>query len=179
MTKVGKPTGLITYESEVNVERREQGLPPVKAHILRPRTLIYVAAILIVAALMGWSLMNRSFTDLSVLHDRNPIYVNLSDGSVRNGYTLRLLNKKIQKRRFRLTADGLPGLRMEIVGLKPAVSNEYILEVKPNATREIRVLLFAPAGAKLDKSTPVRFTIREIDGPEKATVSDFFKTAGN
>jgi polyferredoxin len=29
-----------------------------------------------------------------VLHERNPLFVRLSDGSIRNAYTVRLLNKR-------------------------------------------------------------------------------------
>ena len=36
----------------------------------------------------------RALLDVNVLHDRNPVAVKLSDGSIRNAYTMRLLNKR-------------------------------------------------------------------------------------
>ena len=47
----------------------------------------------------------RSDTELHVLRDRAPLYVMLSDGSVRNGYTLKILNKAREQRSYTLRAD--------------------------------------------------------------------------
>ena len=55
--------------------------------------------------------MLRPDLDVNVLHDRNPIYVKLSDGGLRNGYTVKLLNKLYQPRAFSIGVAGLPGQR--------------------------------------------------------------------
>jgi len=47
-----------------------------------------------VGAIMLYALLTRSLLDVNVLHDRNPVAVKLSDGSIRNAYTVHLLNKK-------------------------------------------------------------------------------------
>ena len=39
-------------------------------------------------------------------HDRSPVSVVLSDGFVRNGYTIKLLNKSAVPRAFELQAEG-------------------------------------------------------------------------
>ncbi|MCV4607313.1 hypothetical protein OFB74_30905, partial [Escherichia coli] len=91
-------------------------------------------------------LATRSFTGVSALHDRNPIYVTLADGSIRNGYTLRLLNKRPIERRFTLEVDGLPGARVEAVGAVEARDGKPILTVGPDRTEEVRVLVFGPQG---------------------------------
>ena len=41
-----------------------------------------------------------------MLHDRNPIYVRLSDGGMRNGYTIKLLNKLYEPHSFHLAYRG-------------------------------------------------------------------------
>ena len=69
------------------------------------------AAIAVVGAIMLTALMLRSDLDVNVLHDRNPLYVQLSDGGIRNGYTIKMLNKAYAPRDFRLAAKGLPGAR--------------------------------------------------------------------
>ena len=48
--------------------------------------------------------------------DRNPLFVQLSDGAIRNGYTVKILNQKQEQRNFRLTIEGLAGATMEMVG---------------------------------------------------------------
>ena len=42
---------------------------------------------------MIYALATRSNDGVSVLHDRNPLFVRLSDGSLRNAYTVRIINK--------------------------------------------------------------------------------------
>ena len=55
------------------------------------------------------ALMLRPELEVSVLHDRNPLYVKLSDGGLRNGYTVKILNKVYQPRAFKLGVSGLAG----------------------------------------------------------------------
>jgi polyferredoxin len=120
------------------------------------------------------ALGSRSFTGLSALHDRNPIFVTLADGSIRNGYTLRLLNKRPIERVFTLEVDGLPGARLEVVGA-PGEGGRATVAVGPDATHEVRALVFAPTGARLDKSTPLSFRIVDLASGEAASVQDLFK----
>jgi polyferredoxin len=67
---------------------------------------------------MLFALLTRDFAGISVLHDRNPIFVAQSDGSVRNGYTVRLLNKRMHARHFMLHVEGMPAnTKVEAVGV--------------------------------------------------------------
>ena len=44
------------------------------------------------------------------------LFRSLSDGAIRNGYTIKVLNMKTEPRSFRLSIDGLPGATLEMVG---------------------------------------------------------------
>ena len=77
------------------------GKPPVY-RVVRPRTILYAAIIAVVGGIMLYALATRSSLGISVLHDRNPLFVTLADGSVRNGYTVRLLNKGRRSRSIAL-----------------------------------------------------------------------------
>jgi cytochrome c oxidase accessory protein FixG len=175
MDKVGKPRGLIAYDTDENIKRRTEGRET-QIRIWRPRTLIYIAIILLVSGIMAYALATRQYEDLNVLHDRNPIYVELQDGAVRNGYTIRLLNKRATERNFILSVEGMPqGTRIEAVGISESVLGKPVVPVGPDTTREIRVLVFSPAGADLPATTPVTFRITETVMGKVATADDFFK----
>jgi polyferredoxin len=116
----------------------------------------------------------RTFTGLSVLHDRNPIYVTLADGSIRNGYTLRVLNKRPVERVFAVSVEGLPGARLELA-TAPNEGDASAVTVAPDATHELRALVFAPSGARLDKSVPITFRIVDVASGEAARAEDYFK----
>lgn len=172
---MGKPRGLIAYDTDENIKRRTEGRET-QIRIWRPRTLIYIAIILLVSGIMAYALATRQYEDLNVLHDRNPIYVELQDGAVRNGYTIRLLNKRATERNFILSVEGMPqGTRIEAVGISESVLGKPVVPVGPDTTREIRVLVFSPAGADLPATTPVTFRITETVMGKVATADDFFK----
>ena len=95
MEKVGLPRDLITYDSEYNLERRLEGKPQERSKIVRPRTIVYMALIGLIAGIMLFTFVGRGSMDVSAQHDRNPLYVQLSDGSIRNAYTIRLSNKAL------------------------------------------------------------------------------------
>jgi hypothetical protein len=97
--------------------------------------------ITLVAAIMLGAWLNRSVLDVSVLHDRNPVYVQLSDGSLRNGYTVKILNKLHAMRSFRLSTEGLEGAELSIVGFN---GGEAKIDVVPDNLRALRVLVTLP-----------------------------------
>jgi cytochrome c oxidase accessory protein FixG len=173
MTKVGRPTGLIGYDNEVNVSRRREGKREIY-RLVRPRTAIYAGVIVLVGAIMLYSLLTRSVLDISVLHDRNPLVVTLADGSVRNGYTVRVLNKLNDMRTLRLDVDGLPGAEVHVVGPDAASSGQPLIAVGPDQTREVRVLVTAPADAKLERSTSLVFRVADLAGGRPAMAQDHF-----
>ncbi len=121
---------------------------------------------------MLYALMTRHAFDISVIHDRNPVFVRLSDGAIRNGFTMRILNKQLETRRFALSVNGLPGGVVEIVGLPLGSAN--VVEVGPDQSREFRVLVnnyeFAPPS-----STPITFHLRDLASGVWAQAHDNFR----
>ncbi len=116
MKKVDRPTGLIAYDTDINIARRAEGKAPIY-RIVRPRTLIYAGIIVLVGAVMLYALLTRSHLDISVRHDRNPLFVTLSDGSIRNAHTVHLLNKRQDVSTVALDVEGLPEADVRVVGL--------------------------------------------------------------
>src|SRR5665647_801000 len=105
MAKIGRETRLIGYDNDVNIHRRQAGKPPIYRFV-RSRTVVYSAMIAAVGAVMLYAMLTRSLLDVNVLHDRNPVAVRLSDGSIRNAYTVRLLNKRGFDRVIAVDIDG-------------------------------------------------------------------------
>ncbi len=172
MTKVGRPTGLIAYDSDINIKRRLEGEAPAY-RVIRARTLIYAGIILVTGVTMLYALATRSLLDISVLHDRNPLFVTLADGSVRNAYTVRVLNKLTESRTLSLDVDGLPNPIVHLIGDNVTVGAASVA-VGPDRTREVRILVTVAAGRKLEKSTSVTFRAKDFATGEIATARDHF-----
>ncbi len=175
MAKVGREERLIAYDTDINIQRHAEGKEPV-FRLLRGRTLIYVAMIAAVGAAMLFTLATRAFEGINVLHDRNPIYVQLSEGGLRNGYTIRLLNKRTEERHFVLSMEGMPaGSTIQAVGITETAAGNPVITVGPDRTREIRVLVATPNDAVVGKSMPITFRITDVGSGETAKASDYFK----
>jgi cytochrome c oxidase accessory protein FixG len=173
MTKVNRPLGLIAYDNEVNIHRRAAGQDETYP-LIRPRTMLYAGMIVLIGALMLYGLLSRTFTDLSVLHDRNPLFVQLSDGSIRNSYTVRVLNKRPQNRIFVLAVDGPPLAAATAVGVQLTSGEWPVIDVGPDASREIIVHVTVPKGTQLPASSPITFRLTELGTGERVNVRDHF-----
>jgi cytochrome c oxidase accessory protein FixG len=173
MTKVARPTGLIAYDNDINIHRRQEGKDNIY-RLVRPRTVLYAVLIAAIAAIMLYTFLTRSYLDVSVMHDRNPVAVRLSDGSVRNAYTVRFLNKHGYYRTVALTVDGLPHPRIQVVGSDAAVEGHPYIAIGPDQTTEVRILVTVMPGSALEKSTNVTFRVSDTDVRETATARDHF-----
>jgi len=146
MRKIGRPTGLIAYDSDTAVATRAAGGKPVY-HLLRTRTVLYTILIALIGSLMLWGYTAKSSYEFNVLKDRSPPYIQLSDGRVRNGYTLKLVNKKAESRSVSVAVTGIEGAEFEIVGVGPAAPGQVLtLTTEPYGVNRFRMLVTIPAG---------------------------------
>jgi cytochrome c oxidase accessory protein FixG len=173
MTKINRPTRLIGYDNDINVQRRISGQNEIFKPV-RARTIVYAAVIAAVCAVMLYALLTRSLLDLNVLHDRNPVAVKLSDGSIRNGYTLRFLNKRGFDRVIAVDIDGPADAQIHIVGADSVTPDRPMIVLGRDTTTELRVLVTAPFDEKADTTSPVKFRVTDIGLGEVASATDHF-----
>ena len=103
----------------------------------------YAAALVIVSVLMVWGLLTRKAADLHVVRDRNPLFVRLHDGSIRNGYTLQVSNRTFEPKVYGVTFDGVRGAVLKTPG-EPAARDHIEVAVEPDSVRAVRVFVSAP-----------------------------------
>ncbi len=175
MQRIGRPMRLIGYDNDINVQRRTSG----KTEIFKPiraRTVVYASLITLVCAVMLRALLTRSLLDVNVLHDRNPVAVKLSDGAIRNGYTLRFLNKRGFDRVIAVDVDGPANAQIYIVGVDSVTPDRPMIILARDTTTELRVLVTAPFGEKAEKTATVKFRITDIGLGEVTSATDHFVT---
>ena len=173
MEKIGKPRGLIDYLAETDEERERSGLPPkpVWSHILRLRNLVYFGLWSIFGIALVVALFIRSDFSISVTPDRNPRFVKLSDGTIRNAYDLKLNNQTGEAKQFYISVKTDEPLRLELEG-----TSSVVIEVAPDDTFHQRAYLFASpfaAAAKRD-SSDVRFWVVDTESRERTYADTFF-----
>jgi cytochrome c oxidase accessory protein FixG len=173
MSKLGRATGLIAYDTDLNIKQRIEGKPAFYK-LVRMRTVLYAAVIAVVGGIMLYTLATRDGEGISVIHDRNPMYVRLSDGAVRNGYTIRIVNKQLKYRDFIVSVDGLPSTLVDFVGLPPRADGRQLISVGPDQTKEVRVVVTDYSAEPPAASTSILFKLIDIDSGESAEMRDHF-----
>lgn len=157
MDRVGRPRGLIAYDTDAAVADRAAGRPP-RHRLLRPRTIYYGLALVVVSGLMIWGLANRPAFEIHALRDRNPAFVRLSDGAVRNGYTLKIANRGFEPATVRIALAGVPGAALHSPGHADGAPLE--VELAPNRVTAVRVFATVPADQVGEGSADAAFELR-------------------
>ncbi|MFN7026259.1 MAG: cytochrome c oxidase accessory protein CcoG [Pseudorhizobium sp.] len=199
MDKIGKPRGLIDYatlnEYDANMAlatdngttsinpgrvRNADGSFTDKVRhfnwriILRPRTLLYLGVWSAVGIGLLVALLSRDRLEVNVIHDRNPQYVLESDGSIRNGYTIRLLNMIPEPRTILLSLEGLPEASMKINGLSSDNDRTFAVSVDPDKATALKVFVTLPAAAIDETHARFSFIAQDRSSHERDAYSATF-----
>lgn len=165
MDRYGLPRGLISYDSITNQNRRANGLPA-RSPLIRTRTLYYVILLALIGGVMLFTLLGRDRVEVNVLHERSPLYVTLSDGAIRNGYTFKILNMLPQPQDYRLSADGVDGLRLSVVGRASESLGPVLLPAPADSVASYRVYVTAPTDADIADIDSITFRLQNTETGE-------------
>lgn len=164
MAQVGRPRGLIDYCTQEDAEAEQKGAParPAIKSLLHPRTIAYLVVWSSIGAAMLFALSARTRVDISAQQDRNPIFVRLSDGAIRNAYTVKLRNMEARPRAMEIGLFNLPGARLWAEGGSREQAGATVRTTVPaDSVAKLRLFLLMPA------SGPTRqdfdFTVRALD----------------
>jgi cytochrome c oxidase accessory protein FixG len=172
MDKLSRPRGLIDYESWNNIDLGRTGAAG-RVRLLRPKTAALAGAILVLAMVMVGYLVTKADHSLSVVRDQNPVAVMLSDGSVRNAYSVRIYNNTQEPRSYALRVLGLDNAEIRMVsGVGP--DGGGTIGVDASANRVVRVLVSGFA----DAVVPLEFIVVDAASGAEARTNDLFAVRG-
>lgn len=129
--------------------------------IIRPRTIIYLVGWSAIGLAMLTVLALRSPLSLNVLHDRNPLYVELRDGAVRNGYDVKVLNMTPQPRTVTLRIEGLAGSELWLAKEAGDASQSVALALEPDKVLAARLYVRVAPDAVADTQTRFRIIVED------------------
>jgi cytochrome c oxidase accessory protein FixG len=175
MDKVGRPRGLILFDTLAHQAAKAAGKPGTY-RLIRPRVLVYAGLLSVVAVAMLAAFLSRPTVELTVLRDRAPLFVPLSDGSIRNGFTVKVLNKTRQAHQYALEVAGLPQPATHVVRAGEAAQlDDAILVAEPDSVATYRVYVSVPGGALKADSTPITFRLRDKTSGSSAEHGSVFR----
>lgn len=196
MAKIGRPRGLIDYlalDDEPPTAPQQSAavagyadapagdvtgaaLPPWQPkplwqHIFRPRTIVYTTAWAAIGVALVVALFIRPEIDMTIAPVRNPTFVTLSDGSIRNAYDIRLRNKHTEARDFRVSLVADSPLELAVEGASNAVVN-----VPADTSRLQRVYVIAPpqTPAARAQRSDLRLWVEDVTSGERAYGNTIF-----
>jgi len=153
MEKVNRPKGLIRYAS-----RKEMDGEPLPALFKRPRVVTY--SIILLLSIIGilYGLTHIPPVELSIVHERQPLFIHMSDGSIENKYTIKAVNK---------TPEDLH-MHVSIVStedIKISKRESVDITLKSGKIIPLHIFLTARPETLKEKQTPVRFILESIETP--------------
>jgi cytochrome c oxidase accessory protein FixG len=173
MEKIGRPRGLIDYCALSDEALERAGNPPKRLwqHVLRLRNYIYFGLWAAIGVGLVVALFIRSDFSASIKPDRNPRFVTLSDGSIRNAYDLKISNQTGEARKFHVSIKTEDPLRLELEG-----TSELLVTVPADGRLHQRVYVFSKPeyAASGQELSPVRFWIEETNNGERSHVDTVF-----
>jgi cytochrome c oxidase accessory protein FixG len=107
MDKMEYPRGLVRYTSERELNGGH-------THWLRPRIIGYVVVLLVMVGLFSYNMFTRIPLELTIIRDRNQLFVTTDSGAIDNIYTLQLVNMDPNMHEFEIGISGLE--HAEIIG---------------------------------------------------------------
>ncbi|CAN8139987.1 Cytochrome c oxidase accessory protein CcoG [uncultured Thiomicrorhabdus sp.] len=159
MEKIKKPKGLIRYASLQEFTGKK--LPAIWK---RPRVIVYSSIMAFAAGAILYGLATMAPIDVKALHERSPLFVQMSDGSIQNKWTLKIVNKQSEEMVVRVSIAGGPASLSYVV-------DENVL-VHPGTVRSTTLLVKIPRKDLTETNTPIDIIVEDINKPEIRTVYD-------
>jgi cytochrome c oxidase accessory protein FixG len=122
MEKVGYEKGLIKYTTE-------NMLNGLHTDFLRPRIILYAMILLGITLATGVGVYYRPMLELDIIRDRNSLYRETGMGLIENVYTLKVINKDIHPHEYKISIDGVEGMKLNQQKDRIFVESGDVLEV--------------------------------------------------
>ncbi len=203
MDKIGKERGLIAYATlsdySANMALATDGgtrpIDPARIRaadgsfsgqvrhfdwriILRLRTVFYFAIWMLAGLGLVFALVSRDRLGLNVIHDRNPQFVVESDGSIRNGYEVKLLNMIPEPRVITLSIEGLPHATMRISGQEGGDGRSFDIPVQPDKVTAVKVFVTLPKDFRAEAEQGFSLVAEDRPGGERGSYDARFNVPG-
>jgi cytochrome c oxidase accessory protein FixG len=161
MAKIDKPKGLVRYASLDELEGKPT-IPLMK----RPRVIVYMTIMTVALVGILYGLTHLTGIELKVLHERQPLFVVQSDGTVQNKYYLKVLNKTDHPLHVNVAVESGPDGVVLVGADGPLVANAG------NITQHI-IYARVPRQRLQGESTPLNL---RITAQEQAELTSVYET---
>lgn len=173
MTKVERPKGLIRFDNERSEARRSP--LPANPNYFRAKSILYALACLTAAGATAFGIVSMPSVTADIDPERNPPFIQLSDGSVRNDYEIRMAHRLRSLDGVVVTSEGLPGATLRLASQDVEPADTLVAGV--GATRQLsdRLMITVPRDKVPSSRTPLIVELRnEATGEVLSRLDTYF-----
>jgi cytochrome c oxidase accessory protein FixG len=150
MDKIDRPRGLIRYTSEAALA----GTP---SRILRPRTGVYAALLVVLVSLFTIALTTRGAYDIDIGRSVGEPFTVLPDGRVANRLRFRVRNQTSRASAFTIKLVDPGAGAIQVVGVQPVM-------LEPGEMKRVEAWVIVPQDAFTDGTRQAEFLLDFTDG---------------
>ena len=105
---------------------------------------------MLITGLATWFLVHRIPLKVDIIRDRSTLAREADDGSIENVFTLQLMNTEEQSHRYKITVDGLDGVK---------IAGDSEVEVPAASLQSFMTVISVPPEAGHKGANPIHFEI--------------------
>lgn len=134
MDRMNYPRGLIRYSTQ-NAMAKGYSPKELRAHIFRPRVIIYTVILTLIVSAVSASLWMRTPLKVDIMRDRGALAREVEGVWIENTYQFQFINTDERPHTYKLTVTGLPGL---------AIASGDTVDMPATSTQLVVVRMHAP-----------------------------------
>jgi polyferredoxin len=144
MDKIGKPRGLIRFDSQQGIEQKK----PLR---VTARMVAYSLVLLALLSVMGFLIVNRNMVEATVLRVPGMLYQEQKGGRISNLYNVQVVNKTFDPLQMSLKLDNQEQGSIRVVGGP--------IKVAAGATTEVVCFVELPQSAITQVKTKLKLSL--------------------
>jgi polyferredoxin len=144
MRRIDRPEGLIRFDTEESEPKHSLATP--RLNLIRPKSLLYAVLCLIAMGGITYGVASMPEVMLDVDPQRNPPFIQLSDGSIRNDYSIRLAHRRQSLGAVKITSVGVPDARVRLRSEDSVAASNVTVDVPPTRQLSDKLFIVVPAG---------------------------------
>lgn len=174
MAKLNKPKGLIAYDS-INTSEAKRLNQLVNHKILKPKTVIYTTVFVITSIFISYSLMTKPSYIIMVERERGPLFTLTPDGSIRNTYILKLLNKTLKQQNLLLSLQHLENAAFLVQGEQEKYQSSFNFKIDPDTETIYKIFIkIPPQTVSNTHERTIKFTITDLSTKQNISKESVF-----
>ena len=164
MAKLGRPLGLISYDSIITENIKKRGeVPTMRHNVFRPKVFVYSTVFVVAGTILLYNLMHKPQYRILVDRERSPLFIRTADNHIRNIYNISVLNRTSKAKNLNLhITSKMEGVQFAIQqGMTVSYVDSANIELKREEEISMRIIVQVPNKQSKSGSVPLNLELSD------------------